>query len=124
MFPQTPHIECVALLDDAQARPRERPDAPRLRRRRRARPRGRAAARGRCEELGYDSMWSNDHPGAKGLETLAEFAEAAPAIELGVAVIALDRTPAEQIAAEIERARPRPRPALDRRRRRLLARSR
>ncbi len=57
----------------------------------------------RCAELGYDSVWSNDHPGAKGLETLAEFAAAAPDIELGVAVIALDRTPPEQIAADIER---------------------
>ena len=26
----------------------------------------------RCAELGYESVWSNDHPGAKGLETLAE----------------------------------------------------
>jgi alkanesulfonate monooxygenase SsuD/methylene tetrahydromethanopterin reductase-like flavin-dependent oxidoreductase (luciferase family) len=56
----------------------------------------------RCAELGYGSMWSNDHPGAKGLETLAEFAAGAPALELGVAVIALDRTPPEQIAADIE----------------------
>jgi alkanesulfonate monooxygenase SsuD/methylene tetrahydromethanopterin reductase-like flavin-dependent oxidoreductase (luciferase family) len=46
-------------------------------------------------------MWSNDHPGAKGLETLAEFDAAAPELELGVAVIALDRTPASQIAADI-----------------------
>ena len=57
----------------------------------------------RCAELGYDSIWSNDHPGAKGLETLAEFAAAAPAVDLGVAVIALDRTPPEEIAADIER---------------------
>jgi alkanesulfonate monooxygenase SsuD/methylene tetrahydromethanopterin reductase-like flavin-dependent oxidoreductase (luciferase family) len=57
----------------------------------------------RCEELGYDSMWSNDHPGAKGLETLAEFAAAAPEVDLGVAVIALDRQPPEEIAADIER---------------------
>jgi alkanesulfonate monooxygenase SsuD/methylene tetrahydromethanopterin reductase-like flavin-dependent oxidoreductase (luciferase family) len=59
----------------------------------------------RCAELGYASVWSNDHPGAKGLETLAEFAAAAPAIDLGVAVIALDRTPPEQIAADVERLR-------------------
>ncbi len=58
---------------------------------------------GRCAELGYSSMWSNDHPGAKGLETLAEFGAAAPALDLGVAVIALDRTPPEVIAADIER---------------------
>jgi alkanesulfonate monooxygenase SsuD/methylene tetrahydromethanopterin reductase-like flavin-dependent oxidoreductase (luciferase family) len=57
----------------------------------------------RCEELGYESMWSNDHPGAKGLETLAEFAAAAPGIDLGVAVIALDRQPPEEIAADVER---------------------
>ncbi len=58
---------------------------------------------GRCAELGYESMWSNDHPGAKGLETLAEFAAGAPAADLGVAVIALDRQPPEEIAADIER---------------------
>ncbi len=57
----------------------------------------------RCAELGYDSVWSNDHPGAKGLETLAEFAAAAPEIALGVAVIALDRTPPQMIAADIQR---------------------
>ena len=57
----------------------------------------------RCAELGYGSMWSNDHPGAKGLDTLAEFGAAAPALDLGVAVIALDRTPPETIAADIER---------------------
>jgi len=56
-----------------------------------------------CAELGYRSMWSNDHPGAKGLETLAEFGAAAPGLDLGVAVIALDRTPPETIAADIER---------------------
>jgi alkanesulfonate monooxygenase SsuD/methylene tetrahydromethanopterin reductase-like flavin-dependent oxidoreductase (luciferase family) len=56
----------------------------------------------RCAELGYESVWSNDHPGAKGLATLAEFAAAAPEIELGVAAIALDRTPPEQIAADVE----------------------
>jgi alkanesulfonate monooxygenase SsuD/methylene tetrahydromethanopterin reductase-like flavin-dependent oxidoreductase (luciferase family) len=56
----------------------------------------------RCAELGYDSLWSNDHPGAKGLDTLAEFA-AAVGVDLGVAVIALDRTPPQRIAADLER---------------------
>jgi alkanesulfonate monooxygenase SsuD/methylene tetrahydromethanopterin reductase-like flavin-dependent oxidoreductase (luciferase family) len=55
----------------------------------------------RCQELGYRSMWSNDHPGASGLETLAVFAEAAPEVELGVAVIALDRHSPADIAAKI-----------------------
>jgi len=57
----------------------------------------------RCTELGYGSIWSNDHPGAKGLETLAEFAKGSEAIELGVAVIALDRQSPAEIAADIER---------------------
>jgi alkanesulfonate monooxygenase SsuD/methylene tetrahydromethanopterin reductase-like flavin-dependent oxidoreductase (luciferase family) len=57
----------------------------------------------RCHELGYDSMWSNDHPGALGLETLAVFAEAAPELELGVAVMALDRHSPDEIAGHVER---------------------
>ena len=57
----------------------------------------------RCQELGYSSMWSNDHPGAKGLETLAEYAKGADRIDLGVAVIALDRQAPEEIASDIER---------------------
>jgi alkanesulfonate monooxygenase SsuD/methylene tetrahydromethanopterin reductase-like flavin-dependent oxidoreductase (luciferase family) len=57
----------------------------------------------RCAALGYESIWSNDHPGAKGLETLAVFAQAAPRIELGVAVIALDRQSPAEIAADVER---------------------
>ena len=56
-----------------------------------------------CEKLGYVSIWSNDHPGAKGLETLAEFAGSSEHIELGVGVIALDRRDADEIAADIER---------------------
>ena len=57
----------------------------------------------RCEELGFDSMWSNDHPGAKGLETLAVFGQGAPSLDLGVGVIAIDRTPPNQIAADLDR---------------------
>jgi alkanesulfonate monooxygenase SsuD/methylene tetrahydromethanopterin reductase-like flavin-dependent oxidoreductase (luciferase family) len=57
----------------------------------------------RCQELGYTSMWSNDHPGARGLETLAEYAKGADRIDLGVAVIALDRQAPEEIASDIER---------------------
>ncbi len=57
----------------------------------------------RCEELGYGSLWSNDTPMAKGLETLAEFAAGSNAPELGVAVIAVDRYSPAEIAADIER---------------------
>lgn len=56
----------------------------------------------RCAELGYGSLWSNDHPAAGGLETLAVFAGAAPGVELGVAVIGLDRRSPAEIAARIE----------------------
>jgi alkanesulfonate monooxygenase SsuD/methylene tetrahydromethanopterin reductase-like flavin-dependent oxidoreductase (luciferase family) len=57
----------------------------------------------RCQELGYASMWSNDHPGALGLETVAVFADAAPELDLGVAVMALDRHRPAEIAAHIDR---------------------
>jgi alkanesulfonate monooxygenase SsuD/methylene tetrahydromethanopterin reductase-like flavin-dependent oxidoreductase (luciferase family) len=55
----------------------------------------------RCAELGYGSIWSNDHPAASGIETLATFAGAAPGLDLGVAVLALDRHSASEIAAQI-----------------------
>jgi alkanesulfonate monooxygenase SsuD/methylene tetrahydromethanopterin reductase-like flavin-dependent oxidoreductase (luciferase family) len=55
----------------------------------------------RCAELGYVSLWSNDHPQALGLETLAVFAEAVPDVELGVAVMALDRHSPASIAAKV-----------------------
>ena len=55
------------------------------------------------QDAGYDSIWANDHPFAKGLETLAEFAGAADDIDLGVAVIALDRQGADVIAEDIKR---------------------
>src|SRR6266487_862057 len=57
----------------------------------------------RCAELGYSSIWSNDHPGALGLETLAAFAAAAPDLDLGVAVMALDRHDPAAIAVEVDR---------------------
>ena len=57
----------------------------------------------RCDELGYTSMWSNDHPGALGLETLAAFAEGSDRLDLGVAVMALDRHDPIEINGHIER---------------------
>ncbi len=56
----------------------------------------------RCESLGYASLWSNDHPAASGLETDAVFAEAAPGLDVGVAVLALDRHPPAEVAAKLE----------------------
>jgi alkanesulfonate monooxygenase SsuD/methylene tetrahydromethanopterin reductase-like flavin-dependent oxidoreductase (luciferase family) len=54
-----------------------------------------------CEELGYASIWSNDHPAAGGLDTLAAFAEGSQRLELGVAVIALDRHEPAGIDAKV-----------------------
>jgi alkanesulfonate monooxygenase SsuD/methylene tetrahydromethanopterin reductase-like flavin-dependent oxidoreductase (luciferase family) len=56
-----------------------------------------------AERLGYHSLWSNDEPTAAGLETLAQFAAAAPRLELGVGVLPLDRHQPAAIAAEIAR---------------------
>jgi len=56
----------------------------------------------RCEELGYSQMWSNDHPGANGLDTLAAFAEGTDSLDLGVGVMALDRHDAADINERIE----------------------
>jgi alkanesulfonate monooxygenase SsuD/methylene tetrahydromethanopterin reductase-like flavin-dependent oxidoreductase (luciferase family) len=55
----------------------------------------------RCEGLGYSSLWSNDHPAAGGLDTLAAFAEGSGRLELGVAVMALDRHEPAEINAKV-----------------------
>jgi alkanesulfonate monooxygenase SsuD/methylene tetrahydromethanopterin reductase-like flavin-dependent oxidoreductase (luciferase family) len=56
---------------------------------------------GRCEGLGYSSVWANDHPAAVGLETLVAFAEGSQALELGVAVMAVDRHEPAEINAKV-----------------------
>jgi alkanesulfonate monooxygenase SsuD/methylene tetrahydromethanopterin reductase-like flavin-dependent oxidoreductase (luciferase family) len=56
----------------------------------------------RCEDLGYSSLWSNDHPAAHGLDTAAAFAEGSADLELGVAVMALDRHRPAEINARID----------------------
>jgi alkanesulfonate monooxygenase SsuD/methylene tetrahydromethanopterin reductase-like flavin-dependent oxidoreductase (luciferase family) len=57
----------------------------------------------RCLQLGYHSLWSNDEPGASGLETVAHFAAATRRIELGVGVLPLDRHSVASIASEVDR---------------------
>ena len=57
----------------------------------------------RCESLGYASLWSNDHPMGSGLETVAVFADAAPSLDVGVAVMALDRHEPAGTAAHMQR---------------------
>lgn len=56
-----------------------------------------------CAEFGYTSLWANDHPAASGLETVAQFAEGAPDLDLGVGAIALDRHDPLEIADSIYR---------------------
>ena len=57
----------------------------------------------RCEELGYHSLWSNDEPTARGLDTLAQFSAVTTRLELGVGVLPLHRYRPAQIAAELDR---------------------
>lgn len=47
-------------------------------------------------------MWSNDHPMASGLETVAVFAQATEGLELGVAVLPLDRHQPADVATKLE----------------------
>ena len=55
----------------------------------------------RCAGYGYLSLWSNDHPMGSGLDADAAFAEAAPDLDIGVAVLPLDRHEPEAIAAKV-----------------------
>ena len=107
MFPQTPHVECVALLERDPPAAAAMPRPPMAERAFGVAagldPEVGAPLAARCQELGYRSIWSNDTPMALGLETLAAFAEAAPELELGVAVMALDRHSPAEIADHIER---------------------
>jgi len=58
-----------------------------------------------CERLGYHSLWANDEPAARGLDTLAEFAAATAKVQLGVGVLPLHRHQPAQIAAKVDRLR-------------------
>ena len=55
-----------------------------------------------CEQLGYHSLWSNDEPAARGLDTLSEFAATTARVQLGVGVLPLHRYQPAQIAAELD----------------------
>lgn len=55
-----------------------------------------------CEELGYSSVWSSDTPMAEGLETVAAFARGTSTVDLGLAVLAIDRHSPDEIATKIE----------------------
>ena len=115
MFPQTPHVECVALLERSEPGSRASGSPPGSTRRSRS-----AARRALRRSSATRSIWSNDHPGAIGLETLAAFAEARRAARAGRRGDGA-RSPRAGRDQRADRApRPRPRAALDRRRRRLL----
>lgn len=65
----------------------ERPDAPRL---------GPALVR-----LGYEELWANDTRRGDGLSVLAASSSAAPALRLGIGVIALSEQPPARIAERL-----------------------
>jgi alkanesulfonate monooxygenase SsuD/methylene tetrahydromethanopterin reductase-like flavin-dependent oxidoreductase (luciferase family) len=52
-----------------------------------------------AEELGYVSIWTNDHSGGEGLLQLSRWAGAGKTIELGVGVLAVDRHQPAEIAS-------------------------
>jgi alkanesulfonate monooxygenase SsuD/methylene tetrahydromethanopterin reductase-like flavin-dependent oxidoreductase (luciferase family) len=54
--------------------------------------------------LGYDELWSNDVPGASGLDTLAAAAEATNRLRLAVGVIALSEASPDTIAERVARS--------------------
>jgi alkanesulfonate monooxygenase SsuD/methylene tetrahydromethanopterin reductase-like flavin-dependent oxidoreductase (luciferase family) len=54
--------------------------------------------------LGYDELWSNDVPGASGLDTLAAAAEATNRLHLAVGVIALSEASPDTIAERVARS--------------------
>src|SRR5262245_46305072 len=57
----------------------------------------------RCEGLGYHSLWSNDEPSARGLDTLAVFSAVTAPVQLGVGVLPLHRYTPASTAAEVDR---------------------
>jgi len=56
------------------------------------------------ETSGYAMFWVNDLPQASGLASLGVAAKAAPHIELGVGVLAVDRWNSDRLAEAIEQA--------------------
>ncbi len=63
----------------------------------------RAVARA-AEDAGLRALWLNEAPGGDALAGLAAAAEATDRLLLGVGVVALDRSPAPQLAERVERA--------------------
>jgi alkanesulfonate monooxygenase SsuD/methylene tetrahydromethanopterin reductase-like flavin-dependent oxidoreductase (luciferase family) len=55
-----------------------------------------------AEDLGYSSIWSNDHPGGEGLAQLAAWAPRSARIRLCVGVLALDRHRPADIAQRVQ----------------------
>jgi alkanesulfonate monooxygenase SsuD/methylene tetrahydromethanopterin reductase-like flavin-dependent oxidoreductase (luciferase family) len=53
-----------------------------------------------AEELGYQSIWSNDSPAGEGLLQLSRWASSSKSIDLGVGVMSMDRHKPAEIAAQ------------------------
>jgi alkanesulfonate monooxygenase SsuD/methylene tetrahydromethanopterin reductase-like flavin-dependent oxidoreductase (luciferase family) len=54
-----------------------------------------------AEDLGYDSIWSNDSPAGEGLAQLAAWAQGSRHIRLAVGVMALDRHQPADVAQRV-----------------------
>jgi alkanesulfonate monooxygenase SsuD/methylene tetrahydromethanopterin reductase-like flavin-dependent oxidoreductase (luciferase family) len=60
-----------------------------------------AVVAARAEELGYTSVWTNDTPGADGLEVAAAMARATTRIGIGIGAVSVARRPPDEIAARV-----------------------
>ena len=56
---------------------------------------------GRCEALGYSSLWTTDVPGADGLAEVSAFARGSKSLRVGIGVLALDRNSVDHIIKRV-----------------------
>ena len=65
--------------------------------------RGRAATiAAHVEDLGFDTIWTNDLPRADGIRTASFMAESTRSIRVGIGVVPCDRRPPGEIAAAVK----------------------
>lgn len=58
-----------------------------------------------AERLGYRALWTNDVPGADGLDVAQAMAEATSTVRIGVGAVACDRRPPAEVAARLRSLR-------------------
>ncbi|MGH2704590.1 MAG: LLM class flavin-dependent oxidoreductase [Actinomycetota bacterium] len=60
-----------------------------------------AEVAGRAEELGYTTVWTNDVPGADGMEVAAAMARATTRIGIGIGAVPVARRPPDEIVSRV-----------------------